>query len=259
VMNLVINARDAMPKGGRLVIETANVEVDEDYVAAHNIDARPGTYVLLTVADSGVGMNRELQSLIFEPFFTTKDVDKGTGLGLSIVYGVVKQSGGFISVYSEPEQGATFKIYLPQVEEEQKSGPAVRSLPMTPSRAETVLLVEDETAVREAVRAFLQRRGYTVLAAKTPGIATEIVRDHDGRIDLLMTDMIMPELNGSELATRLRKARPEMKVLYMSGYMDRGMSDAAFDPGTNFLQKPFALATLESKLREILTPVLAHK
>ena len=218
VMNLVINARDAMPTGGRLVIETANVEVDENYVATHNIEAKSGSYVLLTVADSGIGMDRQLQSLIFEPFFTTKDVDKGTGLGLSIVYGVVKQSGGFISVYSEPGQGATFKIYLPQVQKEQKSRTALNLLPMRPSRAETVLLVEDETAVREAVRTFLQKRGYTVLAAKTPGIATEIVREHESRIDLLMTDMVMPEMNGLELATQLRNARPEMKVLYMSGH-----------------------------------------
>ena len=259
VMNLVINARDAMPKGGRLLIETANVAVDEDYVAAHNIEAKPGSYVLLTVADSGIGMDRQLQSLIFEPFFTTKDVDKGTGLGLSIVYGVVKQSGGFISVYSEPGQGATFKIYLPQVLEEQRSRPASSLLPMHPTRAETVLLVEDESAVREAVQAFLQKRGYTVLAAKTPGIATEIIREHEQRIDLLMTDMIMPEMNGMELAAQLTQQRPEMKVLYMSGYTDRGMSDVAIGPGMNFLQKPFALTTLENKLREILTPVLIHK
>ncbi len=179
VMNLVINARDAMPKGGRLVIETANVEVDEDYVTARNIEARPGSYVLLTIADSGIGMDRQLQSLIFEPFFTTKDVDKGTGLGLPIVYGVVKQSGGFISVYSEPGQGATFKIYLPQVLEWQSSRPASHPLPMRPTRAETVLLVEDETAVREAVGDFLQKRGYTVLTARTPGIATAMVREHD--------------------------------------------------------------------------------
>ena len=192
IMNLAVNARDAMPNGGKLTIETAHAEVDEEYARIHGVAMEPGAYVVLSVSDNGIGMDRETQSHIFEPFFTTKDVDKGTGLGLSIVYGVVKQSGGFIWVYSEPGEGTTFKIYLPRVEEKARSSAATIVRQRNLFGSETILLVEDEQSIREAIRDFLWARGYTVLEAKNPTAAIEIAEEQANTIHLLLTDMIMP-------------------------------------------------------------------
>ena len=208
---------------------------------------------MLSVIDNGIGMDRETWAHIFEPFFTTKGVDKGTGLGLSIVYGVVKQSGGFIWVDTEPGQGTSFKIYLPRVDGEETVVSAM-DVPAKRSRgSETILLVEDEEGVREAISHFLRRQGYIVLQAQNPRVALEIAQRHSGRIHLLMTDIIMPETNGQELAERLTSDRPEMSVLYISGYTDRGIGvGTKVDADVNFIQKPFGFDVLGRKLRDIL-------
>jgi len=252
VMNLVVNARDAMPEGGRLTIETANAEWDDKHGREYGIEAKPGSFVLLSVADNGIGMDRETRAHLFEPFFTTKDVNKGTGLGLSIVYGVVKQSGGFIWVDSEPGQGTTFKIYLPRIEEKETIISATRVSPKSYRGSETILLVEDEPGVREAISHFLRAQGYTVLEANNPSTALEIAQEQSKRIHLLLTDMIMPEMNGRDLAKRLTATRPEMGVLYISGYIDRGIAGGTnIDAEMNFLQKPFGFDVLGRKLRDI--------
>jgi len=253
LMNLVVNARDAMPGGGRLTIQTANAEWDEDYVHVHDAEASPGPYVMLAVADSGVGMDRDIQSHIFEPFFTTKELGKGTGLGLSIVYGIVKQSGGFILVYSEPGLGTTFKIYLPRVVEKAIEVGATGGSPKSSQGSETILLAEDEQGVREAIRDYLRARGYVVLEAHNPQAALQIADDYHGPIHLLMTDMVMPEMSGLDLAKQLVSHRREMRVLYMSGYTHRGIADGATtEDNVNFLQKPFAFDVLARQLRDIL-------
>ena len=255
VMNLVVNARDAMPEGGRLTIETANAKWDEKPGREYGMESKPGSFVSLSVADTGIGMDRETRAHLFEPFFTTKDVDKGTGLGLSIVYGVVKQSGGFIWVDSEPGQGTTFKIYLPRIDAEETSTSAINVPPNSRRGSETILLVEDEQGVREAISQFLQDQGYTVLEAHNPSIAIEIAQEQSKRIHLLITDMIMPEMNGSELAKQLTATRPDMGVLYISGYTDRGIAvGTTMDSNMNFLQKPFGFDVLGRKLRDILGP-----
>jgi len=253
VMNLVVNARDAMPDGGRLTIETENAEWDEEPGQEYGIETKPGSFVLLSVADNGTGMDRETRAHLFEPFFTTKGVDKGTGLGLSIVYGVVKQSGGFISVDSEPGQGTTFKIYLPGIEAEETNTSPTKVPPKSRRGSETILLVEDEQSVREAISHFLRGQGYTVLEAHNPRVAIEIAREQSKQIHLLMTDMIMPKLNGRELAKQLTATRPEMRVLYISGYTDRGIGGGTIDSTMNFLQKPFGFDALGRKVRDILT------
>jgi two-component system, cell cycle sensor histidine kinase and response regulator CckA len=252
VMNLAVNARDAMPKGGRLMIETANVEFDAT-VSHPPAAVGPGKYVMLAVTDNGCGMDEKTQAHIFEPFFTTKEKGKGTGLGLATVYGVVKQSGGYVWVYSEPGHGTTFKIYLPRIEEEVAvsgpyGAPESRALPRG---SEVVLLVEDEAGVRELAREYLEMSGYSVLVAEDGHTALELAAMHAGPIHLLMTDVVMPGIGGRELSERVLPLRPDIKILYMSGYTDRaiahqGMTDAVL------LQKPFTLATLASKLREIL-------
>jgi len=255
VMNLVVNARDAMPSGGKLTIETTNVTLDEAYVRLHP-GVTPGEYVMLAISDTGVGMDRETQSHIFEPFFTTKG-QKGTGLGLSMVYGIVKQSGGYIWVYSEIGHGTTFKVYLPRVEEAQENlalQPAPASQPLG---HETILVVEDEPQLRDLTRQFLQRSGYTVLVAEHGAAAIQVARQHSGVIDLLLSDIIMPVMNGRELAQRMAVLSPKTRILFMSGYTENAVwRNGMIDSSVNFLQKPFTLDALTRKVREVLeTPI----
>jgi len=209
--------------------------------------------VLLSVADNGIGMDRETQSHLFEPFFTTRDIDKGTGLGLSIVYGVVKQSGGFIWVDSEPGQGATFRIYLPRIEEKETIPSATGSYSKNNRGSEKILPVEDEEGAREAISHFLRAQGYDVLESRSPSAAIAVAKQRRGPIQLLITDIIMPKINGRELARQLAAIRPEMSVRYISGYTDRALADGTtIDSNLDYLQKPFAFDVLGRKLREIL-------
>ena len=253
LMNLVVNARDAMPQGGRLTLETANIELDETYVHWHP-GARPGAYVMLAVSDSGIGMDAETQARLFEPFFTTKGPGKGTGLGLATVYGIVKQSGGSIWVYSELGWGTTFKIYLPRARGGAQDAEAIRVAAAPIRSSETVLLVEDEEAVRHFAREVLQLHGYTVLEARHPGEALRLGSEHRGPIHLMITDVVMPQMSGREVANRLAPRRPEMRVLYMSGYTDEAIvHHGVLDAGTAFLQKPFSVTGLAQKIREVLS------
>jgi CheY-like chemotaxis protein len=252
ILNLVINARDAMPKGGTLTLETANVELDESYAQGH-LGAVPGSYVMLAVTDNGLGMDDETQAHIFEPFFTTKELGKGTGLGLSMVYGIVKQSGGYIWVHSAPGKGSSFRVYLPRVfENEQEIAspfPAAQSL----TGKETILLVEDDPLVRGLALEILKSRGYSVLVAERPDAALEICRLHAGKINLVLTDVIMPGMNGREMADEILTMRPEVGVLFMSGYTDTAvMRNGNGGKLTSFLQKPFSPTVLGRKVREML-------
>jgi two-component system, cell cycle sensor histidine kinase and response regulator CckA len=252
VMNLAINARDAMPQGGHLIVETANVDLDADYVRRH-VGARPGPHVMLAVSDSGLGIPREIQAHIFEPFFTTKEQGKGTGLGLATVYGIVKQSGGYIEVDSAPERGTTFRIYLPRIDAE-APGPDRAARPATPAGGtETILLVEDEDGVRELARDILRTSGYTVLEARNGPEALLLCERHQGPLDLLLTDVVMPRMSGRELAERLAPLRPDLNVLYMSGYTDDAViRHGVLGAGTAFLQKPFTPTVLVQRVRETL-------
>src|SRR2546429_50886 len=252
VMNLAANARDAMPNGGKLTIETADAHLDESYIQRRSI-VPPGEYVLLAVTDTGEGIAPEHVAHIFEPFYTTKAEGKGTGLGLATVYGIVKQNGGFIWVYSEPGLGTTFKIYLPcaQYEPEQKR-PLKLVEEMLPG-TETLLLVEDEPAVRQSEREFLTLNGYSVLDARDGRDALSIAREYDGTIDMMITDVIMPHMSGAKLAEQLLLERPGMKVLFVSGYAETTvLRHGAIDVTTRFLQKPFSLKMLAKKIREVL-------
>jgi two-component system, cell cycle sensor histidine kinase and response regulator CckA len=248
-----VNARDAMPLGGRLTLETANIELDEASARLHP-GARPGAYVMLAVSDNGIGMDAETQARLFEPFFTTKGPGKGTGLGLATVYGIVKQSGGSIWVYSEVGRGTTFKIYLPRVQGRAEDAEPICAKVAPTRSSETVLLVEDEEAVRHLAREVLQSQGYTVLEARHPGEALRFGAEHLGPIHLLVTDVVMPQMGGREVASRLAPRRPEMRVLYMSGYTDEAIvHQGVLDAGTAFLQKPFSVTGLAQKVREVLT------
>jgi PAS domain S-box-containing protein len=253
LLNLVVNARDAMPGGGRLTIETSNVELDSRYAATHT-SVEPGQYVMLTVTDTGCGMDAETQRRMFEPFFTTKGPGKGTGLGLATVYGVVKQSGGYVYVYSELERGTTFKIYLPQVTAElDKLAPEAQKK-KSPRGSETILFVEDEQSVRELVRDYLVAAGYCLLEAPDGTQALKVAAAHPGPIHLLITDVVMPHLSGPELATKLTAQRPNVKVLFISGYTDDTVfRHGVLEGGVAFLQKPFNLKALSQKIREVLS------
>ena len=252
VMNLAINARDAMPQGGQLVVETANADLDDEYVR-RNVGSRPGPHVMLAVSDSGVGIPRELQRHIFEPFFTTKEQGKGTGLGLATVYGIVKQSGGYIEVDSEPGRGTTFRIYLPRVD---SASPAAERSPRAAAPTggtETILLVEDEDGVRELARDILRSSGYTVLEGRNGAEGLLLGERHQGALDLLLTDVVMPRMSGRELAERMVSLRPELSVLYMSGYTDDAViRHGVLGSDTAFLQKPFTPAALVQRVRETL-------
>ena len=255
IMNLAVNARDAMPRGGRLMIETANVELGETSAQPPTV-LTAGKYVMLAVTDNGSGMDTATQAHIFEPFFTTKEKGKGTGLGLATVYGIVKQSGGYIWVYSEPGRGTTFKIYLPKIEEE-VAGDLFDRRPGSadlPRGSEVVLLVEDEKGVRELARQYLEMNGYTVIEAEDGHTALELSAMHIGPIDLLLTDVVMPGISGRELADRISRSRPGIKILYMSGYTDQAVvHHGILESDAVLLQKPFNMASLATKLREILT------
>jgi PAS domain S-box-containing protein len=253
VLNLVVNARDAMPEGGQLTIETSNIEIDRSYAASHPGGMEPGPYVMLTVSDTGCGMDAKTQARIFEPFFTTKGQGKGTGLGLATVYGVVKQSGGFIWVYSEVGRGTTFKIHLPQVALEVETPAAENNSKRAAAGTETILFVEDEESVRELVRDYLGVAGYRVLEACDGVQALEVAAAHKGPIHLLITDVVMPRLSGREVATQIAAQRRDVKVLYISGYTDDSVfRHGVLEGGVAFLQKPFNLKALAQKVREVL-------
>ncbi|MDY0004553.1 MAG: response regulator [Polyangia bacterium] len=251
LLNLAVNARDAMPQGGTLTIETRNVELDEAYASQH-VTVAPGKFVLLSVSDSGCGMPPSTREHIFEPFFTTKSIDEGTGLGLSIVYGIVKQSGGDIWVYSEEGQGTTFKVYLPQVD-----APTADTAPrpgcVMATGSETVVVVEDAEAVRSIVQRILRRAGYRVHAAANGGEALLLCEKLEGDVDLLLTDVVMPRMSGQELSERLKETCPRLKTLYMSGYTDNAMvHKQVLTRGALFIAKPFSAADLTRKVREVL-------
>ncbi|MBW2056450.1 MAG: PAS domain-containing protein [Deltaproteobacteria bacterium] len=253
IVNLAVNARDAMPQGGRLTIETANVTLDEGYARQHP-GVTPGGYVMLAISDTGAGMADEVKEHIFEPFFTTKDVGKGTGLGLATCYGIVKQSGGNIWVYSEPGLGTTFKIYLPRIDGQGEAMERHSREGYPPRGSETVLLVEDELSVRNVTAGTLRAQGYTVLEASDGKEALAVARQHrDRRIDLLLTDVVMPQMGGRALAERLLAERPDTKVLFFSGYPGEAIvHHGVLDRGSAFLQKPFSPAGLAWKVREVL-------
>jgi CheY-like chemotaxis protein len=251
VMNLVVNARDAMPKGGTLTIETANVELDEHYATSH-LNVRPGPYVVLTVTDTGTGMTPEVQARLFEPFFTTKEPGKGTGLGMSIVYGVVARSGGTIGIYSEVGRGTSFRVYFPRADTmETRAEPPADTAPPR-SGGQTVLVVEDADGLRELAKRLLERQGYTVLTADGAAEALRLFEETP-TIDVLLTDVVMPGASGPELTEQLVAKQPSLKVIYMSGYTEDGIIHHGFlEPGISFLQKPFTSDTLGRKIREVL-------
>jgi two-component system, cell cycle sensor histidine kinase and response regulator CckA len=252
IMNLVVNARDAMFQGGKLTIETVNAELTDAYARAHE-PVPPGPHVMVAVSDTGIGMTEEVQARIFEPFFTTKEPGKGTGLGLATVYGIVKQSGGYIWVYSEVGQGTTFKVYLPRVDEPPEP---IADRPRNGEPAggtETILLVEDDAVVRALARVALSKRGYQVLDAANGGEALLLCERYQAPIHLMVTDLVMPGMSGHDLVQRLRPLRPAMKVLYISGYTGQAIGPLqALPGGTAYLEKPFAPDALARKAREVL-------
>ncbi|HEV8364209.1 MAG TPA: ATP-binding protein, partial [Gemmatimonadaceae bacterium] len=251
LINLALNARDAMPRGGRLTIEARDVPLNDEYAETH-LAVAVGSYVLIAVSDTGQGMTPEVKSRIFEPFFTTKPRGKGTGLGLSTVFGIVKQSGGHIFVYSEPGHGTTFKIYLPKAEEAAAPAAGADVMPVAMG-TETILVAEDDAMIRAIAHRVLAMQAYTVLDAGNPREVIELAAQHNGPIDLLITDVVLPEMGGRELADRLLRDRAEMAVLYMSGYTDNAIvHHGRLDPDTEFLAKPFTPATLLRRVREVL-------
>ncbi len=252
LMNLVVNARDAMPQGGNLTVETYGVELDEEQCRAVP-DCKPGHYSVLAVTDTGVGMDKTVTDHIFEPFFTTKEPGKGTGLGLAMVYGFAKTSGGHISVYSEPGHGTTFKLYFPQVQERVASGKPAPGVGKQPRGDETVLLVEDDDAVRTLTRHILQNCGYTVLEASNGRDAVRLAEGRQGPIHLLVTDVVMPYMGGRQVAERLAAMKPGIKVLYCSGYTDDTViRHGILEKGTAFVQKPYSPVLLAQKVRDVL-------
>jgi two-component system, cell cycle sensor histidine kinase and response regulator CckA len=252
IMNLALNARDAMPSGGKLTLETTNAQLDESYAQRHQ-PAEPGRYVMLAVTDTGHGMSPETQARIFEPFYTTKEVGKGTGLGLSMVYGIVKQSGGYIWVYSEPDRGTTFKIYLPRVDQPAESTGAQNRPNSVQRGTETILLVEDDPQLRQLSSSVLAHCGYKMLVASSPEEGIEICRSNHRDIRLLVTDVVMPGMNGRQLAEQIQQVSPNVKVLYISGYTSNAIVHyGVLDPGLSFLPKPFTLSALVAKVREVL-------
>ncbi len=250
--NLCVNARDAIAGVGKVTIETGNIELDESYCADH-LGFFPGEFALLAVSDNGCGMDAEIVDNIFEPFFTTKKTSTGTGLGLAMVYGVVKQNEGFINVYSEPGQGTTFRIYLPRYGSKTKALPTfVKDIPIKRGQ-ETILLVEDEPTILKMTTMMLEKMGYHLLAAGTPNEAIRLAQNYTGRIYLLLTDVIMPEMNGRDLSKRIQSIHPNLKSLFMSGYTANVIAHhGVLDKGINFIQKPFSMETLSSKVREVL-------
>ena len=252
IMNLAVNSRDAMPGGGTLTIETAPVDLTAEYSGRH-IGVEPGHYVMLAVSDTGSGMDAATKARLFEPFFTTKEKGKGTGLGLSIVYGIVKQNGGEILVYSEPNRGTSFKIYLPAVMEPADALVRPAEGGSAPRATETILLVEDDPQVRSLTRTMLARLGYRVLEAESADEALSITSKYEGPLDLVLTDLVMPRMSGTDLARQMQTARPAIRVLYMSGYTDFGViNQAVLTADTPFIQKPFTAAMLSRKVREVL-------
>jgi PAS domain S-box-containing protein len=252
LLNLAVNARDAMPQGGKLTIKTANVDLDEEHFRRHAEQMQPGPYVMLSVSDTGIGMNEEVLSHIFEPFFTTKETGKGTGLGMATVYGIIDQNNGYIWPYSEPEQGTTFKIYLPKIEGEVESGQKEKTRKKISHASETILMVEDNDEVRNLARNILQRYGYKVLEAENGEEALRISQQQQ-TIHLMLTDVVMPGMSGRELAECIQSQRSEIKVLYMSGYTDSAIvHHGVLTSGVNFIQKPFTPEKLTSKIREVL-------
>jgi two-component system cell cycle sensor histidine kinase/response regulator CckA len=252
LVNLVVNARDAMPRGGTVTIETANTNLDGAYASRH-VGVISGEYVMLAISDTGIGMDHDTQSRIFEPFFTTKEVGKGTGLGLSTVYGIIKQSGGNVWVYSEPGKGTTFRVYLPQIESGVAEPDSSKAALTMKHGSETVLLVEDEDMVRKLASELLEETGYVVLSASGGEEAINFATTHTDRIDLLITDVVMPKMSGKEVAEQLKKIHPETKVLFMSGYTDEAIvHHGIVDSNIAFIQKPFSEHALAHKIREVL-------
>jgi len=249
------NARDAKhpeKETGTIQIETRKVRIDETYCSG-NMECTPGDYVMLAVSDDGIGMDRETLSLVFEPFFTTKEVGKGTGLGLSTVFGIVKQNGGFINVYSEPGQGTTFKIYLPRVQQETSPAEVAQEPTIRLEGTETVLIVEDEEIVLGLAKQILDHYGYRVLAANRPDEALKLARSYKDRIDLLVTDVVMPEMNGKQLKNLIAETHPEVRVLFMSGYTSNVIQQKGIlDEGIHFIQKPFSVKGFAEKVRTVL-------
>jgi CheY-like chemotaxis protein len=252
IMNLVINACDAMSQGGQLTIETANMRLDEAYTR-QQVNVTPGPHVMLVVSDTGTGMDADTIAHIFEPFYTTKEVGKGTGLGLATVYGIVTQSGGHLQIHSEIGQGTTFKIYFPQIKEIAEVSERDNDQTHLPNGLETILLVEDEPSIRALIHSILKKNGYAVLHAANGQEALEVSRQYPAAINLLLTDVVIPKMTGRELAERLTSLRPDLKVLYMSGYTNDAMiQHGVLDMRTAFLYKPFTPDDLARKVRQVL-------